>query len=63
MKTLDKLKALHLKEIELFHKIEVINAEKNKKRREIYNKYKNPLKALEKQILSIQQQINEILEK
>ena len=61
MKNLKKAKELYSQKIELEHKKQIIINAKNLARRKAYNKYKNPLKALENQIVAVEEQINEIL--
>lgn len=61
MKNLKKAKELHVLKIELEQKKQIVINAKNTARRKAFNKYKNPLKALEKQIVAIEEQLNKIL--
>jgi len=61
MKNLKKAKELHAQKIELELKKQTLVNLKNAERRKAYNKYKKPLKALQNQIVKVQEQLNEIL--
>ena len=58
---MSKLKKILLEKNELEHKKKTLQADWNEKRRNLYKKYKNPLKALNSQIEAKGIEIDKIL--
>ena len=58
----DKIIKLLQDKIALEHKKKTLQSDWNEKRRKLYKKYKNPLKALNSQIESREIEINKLLE-